>query len=78
MLAQARDKNGDTVWTASCDPCKALFLHLDFHTPVKSPWPDKLSETMRKRGWTTRKGKNIGDPLEWVCPVCQEKEQKSA
>lgn len=70
---------GDRHWTASCDECKALFLHKDYHTVVKAPFPDKLVELMRKRGWTTERRREPGAPLKWVCPSClQKKERKSA
>jgi hypothetical protein len=59
-------------WQARCDCCKALFMHRDGNTIIKTRQPDHLTERMRKRGWKTSKGKNIGDPLMWACPECQK------
>ena len=77
MLIISR-KHGDTHWTASCDDCKALFLHRGNHSVVKVGFPDKLADLLRRRGWKTERHREPGAPLKWVCPDCQERKRQSA
>jgi hypothetical protein len=63
----------DTEWGCRCDECRTTFTHRDGGTPFKSPQAGLLAEVMHKRGWKTVKGKNPGDPLQWLCPNCGEK-----
>jgi len=78
LIRKYNPNEHSTEWTGQCDDCKQKFTHKDRVTVVMSSQPDQLSELMRKRGWRTRRGRMLGDPLQWVCLDCQRAEEKSA